>query len=95
VAREFAKAFYGSAAWLQCRAAYIVSVFGLCEKCKEPGYIVHHTVELTPENINNPNITLNHELLCYLCLRCHNAIYSEDTTMEGLMFDASGQPVQR
>ena len=55
MAREFAKAFYKSKEWLKVRAAYIAKRKsidgGLCESCHEkPGYIVHHKIELTPEN---------------------------------------------
>ncbi len=61
VAKEFAKAFYNSKKWKQCRAAYIAHRQaidgGLCESCHEaPGYIVHHKIELTPDNINDPDI---------------------------------------
>lgn len=73
MAQEFAKAFYNSKAWKLCRDAYIVSVYGLCERCGKPGYICHHKIKLTPSNINCPDITLNHKHLEYLCLDCHNA----------------------
>ena len=66
MAKDWAKAFYKSKAWLECRAAYILSVFGLCEKCRRPGWIVHHKETLTPANINDPNVTLNWEKLEYL-----------------------------
>lgn len=77
MAREFAKRFYKSKEWLKCRAAYIKhrkSIDGgLCESCHEqPGYIVHHKIELTPENINDPDIALGHGNLKYDCLECHN-----------------------
>lgn len=75
--KAWARAFYRSAAWLACRASYILSVDGLCERHLQrgqivPGYIVHHKIELTPANINDPSISLNHEHLEYLCLDCHN-----------------------
>ena len=72
MAKEYAKAFYNSSAWIKCKNSYIKSVYGLCERCGEPGYIVHHKKHLTPNNINDPNITLNHNNLEYLCLECHN-----------------------
>ena len=37
------------------------------------GYIVHHLVTLTPENIGNPAVSLNHSLLAYVCKECHDA----------------------
>ena len=77
MAKEFAKAFYRSVAWKKCRAAYIALRIaidgGLCEHCREKlGYIVDHIIELTPYNINDPAIALNHDNLQYLCLECHN-----------------------
>lgn len=77
MARPWAKKFYKSKAWKLCRESYIASVHGLCETCLKknkvkPGYIVHHTIKLTPENINDPAIALNHKLLRYDCLDCHN-----------------------
>lgn len=72
MAKEFAKWFYNSKAWIECRAAYIISVFGLCERCGKPGHIVHHKKKLTPQNINDPSVTLNWSLLEYVCLECHN-----------------------
>jgi len=35
MAKEWAKKFYNSTAWKECRAAYIKSVQGLCETCLE------------------------------------------------------------
>ena len=67
MAKPFAIQFYKSKAWQKCRAAYIQSVFGLCEKCGRPGWIVHHKIKLTPANINDPNVTLNWDSLEYLC----------------------------
>lgn len=77
MAREFAKIFYNSQQWKKCRSAYIAyrkSIDGgLCEVCHEKtGYIVHHKTELTPENINNPDIALGFGNLKYDCLECHN-----------------------
>lgn len=72
MAKEFSKGFYNSKAWKECRAAYIKSVFGLCERCGKLGYIVHHKEKLTPQNINDPGVTLNWGKLEYVCLDCHN-----------------------
>lgn len=72
------KAFYNSSVWNQCRLSYISKVGGLCERCKsqgiiKPGYIVHHKIYITPENMQNPDVLLNHDNLEYLCQDCHNA----------------------
>lgn len=49
---------------------------GLCEDCYKEGKVtpaeeVHHIKFLTPENINDPNITLNYDNLVALCRECH------------------------
>jgi len=65
----------------------------MCQICgRQLGYIVHHTVWLTPDNINDPDITLNHELLMYVCLDCHNKIEQEGAEPD-YCFDDDGQLV--
>lgn len=76
MAREFAGNFYKTAAWTSVRRSYIKSVGGLCEECYRKGIIrhgdtVHHRIPLTPENINDPEITLNPDNLILLCRDCH------------------------
>lgn len=83
MAREFAKKFYHSQAWKNCRAAYIKSVGGLCERCLAKGLIVpattvHHKVYISPENINNISVTLNWDNLEALCTDCHAEEHSKD-----------------
>ena len=93
MAKDFAIEFYNSAAWQHCRAAYIEHVHGLCERCHKPDFIVHHKVYLTPENIDNPDITLNFDNLEYLCLECHNGEHrgrKHESIREGLYFDENG-----
>ena len=101
MAREFAKTFYNSKAWKKARAAYIAQRKaidgGMCESCHQrPGYIVHHKIELSPENINNPDIALNFANFKYDCHVCHNKEKKEPDIVEGLVryeFDAAGQPI--
>ena len=74
--REFAKTFYKSQAWKNCREAYAKSQGGLCERCRAkglivPGVIVHHKVYLTPENISDTSVSLNFDHLELLCRSCH------------------------
>lgn len=74
--RDFAKTFYSSKAWKQTRAAYAKSKGNLCERCLKkglivPGVIVHHKVYLTPENINDPAVSLNWNNLELVCADCH------------------------
>jgi 5-methylcytosine-specific restriction endonuclease McrA len=95
--KPFAKQFYKSKAWRNCRDAYFVSQHGLCERCQGPGKIVHHTIYLNPENINDPTVALNHDLLELLCQDCHNKEHhsnGEEVTADGLMFDSNGDLIQ-
>lgn len=77
MAKPWAKVFYNSTQWKQCRASYISyrqSIDGgICEDCGERlGYIVHHKSALTPRNINDTNVSLNHHNLRYVCKSCHD-----------------------
>ena len=97
MARLFAESFYKSKAWLACRAAYVASVFHLCERCGKPGKILHHIVELSPENIADPDITLGWDNLIYVCKDCHEREHHPGAAplRDDMMFDRSGQLVRR
>ena len=74
--KEYAKEFYSSKTWQRCREGYRKSVGGLCERCLKqgrytPGVIVHHKVHITPENIDDPNVTLDWRNLELVCRDCH------------------------
>ena len=97
MARDFAKPFYNSKAWQRCRAAFIAERIaidgGICQRCgQELGFIVHHKEWLSPENINDPDITLNHWNLEYVCQVCHNKI-EEGEEAPRYRFTADGQVV--
>lgn len=73
--------FYYTPEWKKTRAAYAKSVGCLCEMClKEgritPSRIVHHKVFITPENVNDPSITLGWDNLMCVCMDCHAKIHS-------------------
>jgi len=79
--QTYAEAFYSSKAWQETRKAYKKSVGGLCEVCYQKGIIkagelVHHKVHISPENINDPNVTLNWDNLQCVCRECHGEIHS-------------------
>ena len=103
MAKEFAKKFYKSKEWKKCREGYtaerIKADGGMCEHCKkELGYIVHHIEELTPFNINDPNITLNFDNLEYVCKVCHDNEHDfgrgkKTFTRKGLKFNEQGELV--
>ena len=76
MAKEFAKRFYSSKAWQTCRDEYAKRRGFLCENCLRrgiyrPGVIVHHVIEITPDNIERPEIVLNFSNLELLCRECH------------------------
>ena len=85
MAKPFAKKFYKSKAWQGTRDAYVAERVrldgGLCERCgsktDNPGEELHHKIPLTPQNINDHNITLNPDNLQWLCKDCHFIVHRE------------------
>lgn len=95
MALDYAKAFYNSSAWRKLRLYICESRHWMCEECGCYGNQVHHIEEITPDNINDPNITLNEKNLMLLCEECHNAKRKKDKdTNQGLMWNADGQLIQ-
>lgn len=105
MAKDFAKAFYKSKEWKDCRLAFIgermVIDGGMCERCKRRlGYIVHHKELLTPANIHDPDVTLSHDMLEYLCKACHDdehyrEMHGKDPEEERYSFDEDGDLIPR
>ncbi len=80
--KPFAESFYKSKTWERTRAAYASSKSGLCELCLAsgqivPGEIVHHKTALTPDNINDPTITLSWNNLQLLCREHHAQVHKQ------------------
>lgn len=74
--KKYAETFYKSKTWQSTREAYSKSKGYLCENCLEhgrytAGEVVHHIKPITPENIDNPAITLSWDNLRLLCRNCH------------------------
>lgn len=72
MAKEYARQFYSSKAWQDCRNEYMKCAGYLCEDCMKrgvyrPGIEVHHVEELKPWNIHRPEVTLNFDNLVLLC----------------------------
>ena len=80
--------FYRSEAWQLARQERIVAANGCCEKCGAPGEEVHHIIHLTPENVDDPNVTLNQKNLILLCKECHNKEHGR--FRKTILFDAEG-----
>lgn len=74
--KDFARSFYKSKAWQRVRENVMQRDGRLCVDCLKAGIYrpaeeVHHIEELTPENINDPSISLNMANLVSLCRECH------------------------
>lgn len=74
--KDYAKTFYKSRAWQECRASYAKSVGGLCERCLahglyRAGEIVHHKTHIDPDNITDPMVLLSWDNLELVCRKCH------------------------
>ena len=90
--KEWAKDFYTSKSWRQCKAAYLVSQQNICERCGDIAKVVHHKKYLTPKNINDTSITLNWDNPEALCQDCHNKEHHQHTRRYS--FDADGNVIQ-
>ncbi|MDL2318353.1 HNH endonuclease [Eubacteriales bacterium OttesenSCG-928-A19] len=67
----------------------------VCERCGGLARVVHHVEYITPQNINDVNITLSWDNLESLCLDCHNVEHMTTSAIaEGLRFDSEGGIVQ-
>jgi hypothetical protein len=101
MAKEFAKPFLNSKAWKQCRSGFISERRridgGVCQVCRENlGYIVHHKTLLTPQNIQDPEVSLNWDNLSYECKRCHDEHEGHGVGCRSelvCLFDDDGNPV--
>jgi 5-methylcytosine-specific restriction endonuclease McrA len=95
--KPYAEKFYTSRAWRDCRKAYFTMQHGICERCQGAGKIVHHKIYISPDNINDPSITLNFDNLELLCQDCHNKEHhgsDYDVVRDDVMFDSNGDLVE-
>ena len=110
MARDFAKAFYNSKAWLDTRQWVLHRDGMICRECIKRGRVVpaaevHHIIHLTPDNICDTSITMNMDNLVSLCRDCHFEEHrgehaggrkaQENEEPYNYTFDASGQLVPR
>ena len=96
MAKDFAKAFYNSRAWKDCRKQVLRRDLYTCADCYGRAQEVHHKIPLEPSNINDLNISLNPDNLISLCHSCHDKITKGLTgdVDNGFMFDEKGQVVK-
>ena len=99
--KEWAKPFYNSEAWKIARTQTLLESGYTCEVCGSHAEEVHHEIELTPENISDPAISLNPRLLHPLCGDCHKRITKRQKHKrrpdceEEFYFDADGNLTPR
>ena len=101
VAKDWAKAFYNSGAWLSTRELALIRDKGICTTpgCFQPAEEVHHKIALTPDNIGDKRIALNLDNLVSLCGECHKRITKRQQTKDSLLlpeitFDDDGYPIE-
>lgn len=81
MAEGWAIKFYKSPQWRTLRQSLVIERGAKCEMCGRsfalnPSELVgHHKIELTPENITNPDVALNPSNVMIICSDCHNKIH--------------------
>lgn len=100
MAEEWAAPFYNSTLWKKQRKYILQRDNFMCTEkgCRHPATEVHHIIELTKENINDINISLNENNLRSLCHDCHTRITAEmKSGIHGILprviFDKNGYPI--
>lgn len=87
--------FYRGDDWKIARAMKIAAVGGRCEKCGAVGTEVHHIIHLTPENVIDPEISLNQDNLLLLCNECHNKEHGRFEGASNYSFDDEGNLIEK
>ena len=95
MSKSFAKKLYKSKEWQTVRQIVILNQHGICNRCDNPVYEVHHKIYLTAENINDPNITLDTDNLEGLCRDCHMREHDVFAGNSEYTFDDEGNPIKR
>lgn len=98
MAKDFSRAFYASKDWERAREDALIRDSRLCQRCLSageitPAVIVHHIEELTPANINDPDVSCGLDNLVSLCDKCHKVTHGwarAGSTRPGLAFDRDG-----
>ena len=93
--KAYSERFYAGPAWRKCRRSFL-KAHPLCERCLKrgdvvPAKIAHHKIYITPENINDPESTLNWDNLQAVCQDCHNIIHGEKQETLSYRFGPDGQ----
>lgn len=96
MAKDYARAFYNSGVWKKTQALYLESQNYICEDCGGVACIVHHIKHIAPDNIEDPEITLDWDNLKAVCYECHAIEHMGSAArLGGIAFDADGNVVKR
>lgn len=95
------KSFYASEKWIKFRLSLIAERGSKCQHCgkiiiKSTDIIAHHIKELTPENVNDYNISLNPNNILLVHSDCHNFIHKRfgySNTGENVVYLVFGSPL--
>ena len=95
--------------WKEVRLSILKRDRYICQAvgCHHPAEEVHHKIRLTPDNINDSNVTVNPKNLISLCGDCHKAIHKGDRAsgrrnnrkefgnkiLPDVVFDENGYPI--
>lgn len=98
MARDFAKALYTSKAWMELRFNLIIERGPKCQRCHTlvidtSKLVGHHIIELTPDNINDVNITLNPANVEIICFDCHSKEHRRFGYKKHEVFIVYGSPL--
>lgn len=91
--------FYCSKAFIDLAYMLKIKSEGVCVRCGDNYHYqfsdlrVHHKVELNEQNVNDPKISLNTELLEVLCHKHHNLEHNRFTTVTKKVFIIYGSPL--
>lgn len=110
MARDFARALYKSKKWEKLRLCCMTRPVQMgdgrvcpplmCERCFErtgrliPAEIAHHKKFVTPENIGDPEVTLNADNIMRVCRDCHARIHYPNDYRPRIVFDTQGRTVE-
>jgi len=91
MAKEWARAFYASKIWRDTRRYVLHRDHYTCVDCCGRAEEVHHKIELTPKNINDPNISHKPDNLESLCHYCHTRRTKGSSDIrDGYVFNEDG-----
>lgn len=89
--------FYVSKTWRNFRTYLIIKRGCKCSVCSKvfadtSKLVAHHKLELTADNITNPAITLNEDVIAVDCIDCHNKESNRFSTKTHDVYIIYGSP---